>query len=259
MHRLICYQVVRYVFIPAAALVAEKSKASTADCVCKPSELPIYSTKESNVQISEPCPPPPGGIEQAFGTIRRSIFSMLAELKSLEKAGEDYFHMGLENTEHLISYLQQEDNTTPKYGAIAVGGIAGLIFGLRGGFFKRTIYASTGALGMAALCYPKEAAEYSQIGITEAKRYATIAYNFVNGDAGLDDEDDENKKVLEINALGVVTEAHDIATTTSCHCPIGACMGHHEEPPPPESQLQEILLVEPTEGNAESEKGPGTC
>lgn len=125
---------------------------------------------------------------------------MLAEVKSLEKAGENYFQEGLKNAEgkcfflaneiyslflihfvDLISYLQQEDNTTPKYGAIAVGGLAGLIFGLRGGFFKRTIYASAGALGMAALCYPKEAAEYSRIGITEAKRYATIAYNFVNG------------------------------------------------------------------------------
>lgn len=36
-------------------------------------------------------------------------------------------------------------------------------------------------LGMAAICYPKEAAEYTQIGLTESKKYLTIAYNFAYG------------------------------------------------------------------------------
>lgn len=66
-------------------------------------------------------------------------------------------------------------------GAIAIGGLTGLIFGLRGGFFKKTIYATTGALGMASLCYPKEATEYSEVALTEARKYATIAYNFAYG------------------------------------------------------------------------------
>lgn len=77
--------------------------------------------------------------------------------------------------------MREEDNTAPKAGAIAIGGLAGLILGLRGGFFKRTIYASVGAAAMASLCYPKEAAEYSEIAIEEAKKYVTIGYNFVYG------------------------------------------------------------------------------
>ena len=81
----------------------------------------------------------------------------------------------------LLQYLRQEDNTTPKAGAIVIGGLTGYILGLRGRFIKRTLYASAGALGMAALCYPKEASEYSQIAIAEAKKYATIAYNFAYG------------------------------------------------------------------------------
>lgn len=77
--------------------------------------------------------------------------------------------------------MRQEDNTLPKAGAIGIGALTGLIFGLRGGLFKRTIYATTGALGMAAVCYPKEASVYAEQGLVEGKKYLTIAYNFVYG------------------------------------------------------------------------------
>lgn len=77
--------------------------------------------------------------------------------------------------------MRKEDNTLPKAGAIGIGGLTGLIFGLRGGFIKRTLYMTSGVLGMAAVCYPKEAAEYSQIGLAESKKYLTIAYNFAYG------------------------------------------------------------------------------
>lgn len=77
--------------------------------------------------------------------------------------------------------MRKEDNTLPKAGAIGIGAMTGLIFGLRGGIFKKTLYATTGALGMAAVCYPKEAAEYSKVGLTESKKYLTIAYNFAYG------------------------------------------------------------------------------
>lgn len=32
-----------------------------------------------------------------------------------------------------------------------------------------------------------------------------------------------------INPLEVLTESHNIAMSKSCHCPIGACLGHSEE------------------------------
>uniref|UniRef100_A0A182MHH9 MICOS complex subunit n=1 Tax=Anopheles culicifacies TaxID=139723 RepID=A0A182MHH9_9DIPT len=69
----------------------------------------------------------------------------------------------------------------PRVGAIAIGGLAGLIFGLRGGLFKRIIYTSIGAGGVASICYPQEAEMYAQHGLVEAKKYATIGYNFVYG------------------------------------------------------------------------------
>lgn len=65
----------------------------------------------------------------------------------------------------------------PRVGAIGIGGLAGLILGLRGRTFKRVVYSSTGALAMASLCYPKKAAE----GVDLAKHYVNVGYNFIYG------------------------------------------------------------------------------
>lgn len=46
-----------------------------------------------------------------------------------------------------LDFLRQEENAIPRVGAVAVGGLAGLIFGLRGGFFKKLIYTSTAMTG----------------------------------------------------------------------------------------------------------------
>lgn len=82
----------------------------------------------------------------------------------------------------LVEYLGKEDSDqTHKAGAIAIGGLTGLIFGLRGGFFRRALFTSAGALGMASICYPQEAAEYSGYALEEAKKYSTIGYNFIYG------------------------------------------------------------------------------
>lgn len=62
-------------------------------------------------------------------------------------------------------------------GAIAIGGLAGLVLGLRGRTFKRVVYSSTGALTTAAICYPKKAEE----GLDTAKHYINVGYNFVYG------------------------------------------------------------------------------
>jgi MICOS complex subunit MIC27 len=78
-------------------------------------------------------------------------------------------------------YLNEPDNTIPRAGAIAVGGLAGLIFGVRGGFFRKLIYTSIGAGGVASVCYPKEAEVYAQKSLVESKKFATIGYNFVYG------------------------------------------------------------------------------
>lgn len=77
----------------------------------------------------------------------------------------------------LLDYLREESNIMPRVGAIGIGGLAGLILGLRGRTFKKVIYSSTGALSMAGLCYPKKAEE----GFDLAKHYVNVGYNFIYG------------------------------------------------------------------------------
>jgi len=58
----------------------------------------------------------------------------------------------------------------PRVGAILISSLAGVVLGVRGGFFRKIFYASITGSSMAAVCYPRE-----------AKKYATIAYNFAYG------------------------------------------------------------------------------
>lgn len=77
--------------------------------------------------------------------------------------------------------MNEEDNTLHRVGAVAIGGLAGLIFGLRGGFIRKLLYTSIGAGGVASICYPKEAKIYSEKALVEGQKYAHIGYNFIYG------------------------------------------------------------------------------
>lgn len=80
-----------------------------------------------------------------------------------------------------FDYLNEPANGIHRTGAIAVGAISGYIIAIRRGFFRRLVYTSIGGLGVASICYPKEAELYWQQIINESKTYATIIYNFAYG------------------------------------------------------------------------------
>lgn len=58
----------------------------------------------------------------------------------------------------------------PRVGAIAISSLAGVVLGVRGGFFRKLFYGTITGTSMACICYPRE-----------AKKYATITYNFAYG------------------------------------------------------------------------------
>ncbi|CAH1183202.1 unnamed protein product [Phaedon cochleariae] len=177
-------QVVKKALLPAAAVVVEskiKTEVQKNDCFCRPSELPIYTSDPPRVAPLNEPQEPPSALENAIRTTRQTITKYSDEISAYKRVAVEQFDKSKENVEWLVDYLREEDNTMPKAGAVGIGALTGLIFGLRGGLFKKTLYATTGALGMGAVCYPKQATEYSQIGLTEGKKYLTIAYNFVYG------------------------------------------------------------------------------
>lgn len=172
-----CNRVLKPLVISAAAVVTDAPKSDDPrDCKCKPSELPMY-TKEPECKPQEICVTEPGPLESTIGTVRRAVITAFDQTKQIMQTTEECAHAALEDAEDAIAYLQCEENVVPRCGAVAIGGVSGFIFGMRGGFFKRFIYTSAGALGIAAICYPAEAKEYSKIGLG----YAAIAYNFIVG------------------------------------------------------------------------------
>lgn len=85
----------------------------------------------------------------------------------------------------MFTYLSEECDESTRMGAVGIGAVTGFILGLRGGMIRRLFYSGVGAYGMSAVCYPKQTAEYTHMGIAESRKYATIAYNFVYGGESL--------------------------------------------------------------------------
>uniref|UniRef100_T1DIK9 MICOS complex subunit n=1 Tax=Psorophora albipes TaxID=869069 RepID=T1DIK9_9DIPT len=178
-------------FVLGAAVVAKAAEAEDAKnskpIICKPSELPLY--KPINQKIACECEghkqsapsKPVQAIEEAFGAVRVQVSEASKLVTDQKKQIVEWYEDGKKQTKFIRDYLNEEDNTMPRVGAIAIGGVAGMILGLRGGFFRKLIYSSIGAGGVASVCYPQEAEVYAQHGLVEAKKYATIGYNFVYG------------------------------------------------------------------------------
>uniref|UniRef100_A0A6P7FT98 MICOS complex subunit n=1 Tax=Diabrotica virgifera virgifera TaxID=50390 RepID=A0A6P7FT98_DIAVI len=168
----------------AAVATDTKEKAVSDNKIdpklCRPSELPLY-TPDPIHNVKQIDDSESNQLEEVIRATRLKLVEINKEVEAYKRVGVEQFEKGKDELDWVVNYLRQEDNTLPKVGAIGIGGLTGLIFGLRGGFIKKTVYAAVGALGISAVCYPKEASEYSQVALTEGKKYAVVAYNFVHG------------------------------------------------------------------------------
>ncbi|XP_063974704.1 MICOS complex subunit MIC27 [Diachasmimorpha longicaudata] len=144
----------------------------------RPSELPIYVYESGSQQVPRVNNQDSSSmLEQGFGTIRKNVQAVLNEYTTVTTTVSDKFQTGVEHSQLMLEYLREETNTLPRVGAVAIGGLTGLIFSLRGGKFKRFVYTTTGALGIAAVCYPRQ----TEASIVAAKHYANIVINFAYG------------------------------------------------------------------------------
>ncbi|KAK3924713.1 MICOS complex subunit MIC27 [Frankliniella fusca] len=160
--------------VPIAVTSAETGKNKAA---IRPSELPIYVDEIKRETAPEPDNDEASAIEEVVGTIRKELCSLVSEVNSITGKASSVVKENLEASNELLGYLKEEENVLPRSGAIALGGLTGLVFGIRGGFFKRLIYMSVGAGGMASLCYPKEAEEYFNEALVEVRKYGLIGHH----------------------------------------------------------------------------------
>lgn len=78
-------------------------------------------------------------------------------------------------------YLNREENHIPRAGAVILGGMSGIIMGIRGGIFRKLFYGMIGTGVMGSICYPKETEEIAQVALVEAKKGVNVAVNFAYG------------------------------------------------------------------------------
>lgn len=62
-----------------------------------------------------------------------------------------------------------------------MGALLGLLLGIRKRIFKKALYAITGGLAAAALCYPAEAKEYGEIILSDIKEILHECYTMYRG------------------------------------------------------------------------------
>lgn len=62
-----------------------------------------------------------------------------------------------------------------------MGALFGLLLGLRKGFLKKALYATTGASSIAAACYPEEAKELTSTALTDIKEILQASYELFGG------------------------------------------------------------------------------
>ncbi|CAH1115583.1 unnamed protein product [Psylliodes chrysocephalus] len=182
-------QILKICVVPSLAATAvqvvktkNEPQNKEEECLMRPSELPLYTPEPTlKLQPVDHRSPQLDKIESAIRSLRVQLVKFNHEYNQYKKVGVQEFHKRKDELDWVVTYLQEENNTLPKVGAIGIGALTGLIFGLRGGYIKRTLYATIGALGIGAVCYPKEASEYGQIGVIEGKKYLLVTYNFVTG------------------------------------------------------------------------------
>uniref|UniRef100_A0A6P7F996 MICOS complex subunit n=1 Tax=Diabrotica virgifera virgifera TaxID=50390 RepID=A0A6P7F996_DIAVI len=207
--------------------------------LCRPSEIPIYTNqcvcrehREENHR--------PSALERLIIYARHKAEDFSEEMEHYKGEGSIQYNRGKKHFDNFLYYLREEENVLPRVGAIATGGLIGFLCGIRGRYLKRTIYATTGALGVAAICYPEEAAEYTKVVVTQAKNIIITAYDLIKNDKkvevknennnnGADSENSGNDTPTVEDPLAIIARTRDLAINKQCHCPIGACLGHQEE------------------------------
>ncbi|XP_049853882.1 MICOS complex subunit MIC27 isoform X2 [Schistocerca gregaria] len=190
---MIRFQILKKFVIPtslaAAVIKSESGKDSTEAKPCRPSELPLYEDDSCGCRPKRKGGAHLGALEQQTSSaleeqirvIRKELWVWHDQYKGYRDKLVEKIEVAKAHSESTLAFLKEEGNYLPRIGAISLGGLTGVIFGLRGGWFRRLTYGAAGSLAMSALCYPRQASEVSQEALTYAKKYVAVTYNFIYG------------------------------------------------------------------------------
>ncbi|CAG0892602.1 unnamed protein product [Darwinula stevensoni] len=163
----------------------------------RPKDLPIYGRDDIQYEYYVD---PPTSLEKAVGNVREQVGPYVneavngAEKYAVAIAGTSaqIIQAGRHYGEALEAFIGDEKNDVPKIGAIAMGGLLGLLLARRRGLFRKTLYMSV-ALGAVVLyfhCNKKNSGGKNLDGVkTASKRDST---GQVTGDFGQSNPQDQD-------------------------------------------------------------------
>ncbi|XP_018026478.1 MICOS complex subunit Mic27-like isoform X1 [Hyalella azteca] len=173
-------------------MAQDKSKPCCSGKV-RPSQLPIYDDPDDLYDISYEVSGK-GQLQEGVEMVRKELSGAVDATKELRDQVNHIYQTGIAHTaatvftlmeefplDRQLAYLREDENIVQRSGAIAAGGVLGLLLGARGRFFRKLIYASGGAGGTAGILYPQHSKQYMQEAFDAANTYSTVAYNFFVG------------------------------------------------------------------------------
>ncbi|KAM3960153.1 uncharacterized protein ACR2FA_005782 isoform 1-T1 [Aphomia sociella] len=174
--------------VPTVSAASPVQEEPTKPPPMRLSELPIYEAPHADygeyVQSknkSEKNSYIKSVLQSPVRAVRESAQSAWAQTESVTNTVQDNYHQLQDKSDWIVKYLREEENKDVRYGAVAMGGLTGFIFGLRGGFIRRLLYAGVGTTTMGMVCFPDETKELIKSNGALAKQYINIAYNFLYG------------------------------------------------------------------------------
>ncbi|GBP66286.1 MICOS complex subunit MIC27 [Eumeta japonica] len=113
--------------------------------------------------------------------VREQFQYVLNQTVSVKNTIQENVNELQDRTAWIVKYLREEENKEQRLGAVAMGGLTGFIFGLRGGVIRRVFYATVGTGIMGSICFPEKTSEIAGYTLTEGRHYVNVAYNFFYG------------------------------------------------------------------------------
>jgi len=126
----------------------------------KASELPIYGDPQP--VTFEVVEQQPSAYFTAVSDARKFVWTYSDTVQKATSKVCDGYEVAKKTTKDGLQYIQKDSGVVPRAVVISVAGLGGIVAGFRGGFFRKTIYASISMAGAASLCYPDQAAAISK-------------------------------------------------------------------------------------------------
>ncbi|RWS24805.1 MICOS complex subunit MIC27-like isoform X2 [Leptotrombidium deliense] len=134
-------------------------KRKQAVKICKASELPIYGNPHPPNDVFRQ----PGFLEEQIRSVREAVQPNFKFLEGSVQRSKQIVNTAISHTQSTFDTLRDEKNDIAKATAIASGGLFGLLFSIRKGFFKKVFYTTVGVGTISAVCYPKKSYEMLEV------------------------------------------------------------------------------------------------